>query len=92
LVVTTKTFWSNVGPGNAARELAKELVKLGVDLVAVVHADSHVESAQEPIPNKEPIPIDVPLPPPLRYYLVSKEGSKTTEVDTRRLWRRLCDP
>lgn len=50
LIVVTPHFWSEVGVGNATRELTQELMKLGVDLVAVIHGDSHVNNVHEPIP------------------------------------------
>jgi len=39
LIVVTTHFWSEVGIGNAAMELTEELLRLGVELIAVIHGD-----------------------------------------------------
>ena len=81
LVVVAKAFWSDEGQANATREVTKELVKLGVELVAVVHADSYVNSLHEPIPDKTPISIDIKhnlitRAPPISRYLMSRRAAK----------------
>jgi len=50
LVVVTPHFWSDVGVGNAVRELTNELVKLGVDLAGLIHADPYVSNTYPSTP------------------------------------------
>jgi len=80
LVVVAKAFWSDVGEANAAREVTAELVKLGVELITVIHADSHVKGRREPIPQKTLSPINVEhgllSRPPLNYYCLSARAAK----------------
>ena len=72
LVVVTQGFWSDEGQANATREVTKELVKLGVELVAVIHTDRCVDHLQEPFPNRSPMSIAseslLLSRPPLKYY------------------------
>jgi predicted LPLAT superfamily acyltransferase len=80
LVVVTKTFWSDVGVGNAAREIARELVRLGVELITVIHADA-VVTPNEPRANVTPIAIRgrnsllmcIPL---IDSYLLSRRAAR----------------
>jgi glycosyltransferase involved in cell wall biosynthesis len=84
LIVVTRAFWSDVGEANAAREVTKELVKLGVELVTVIHADSNVKGRHEPIPQKtlEPISVDrgILSMPPFYDYRVSARAAKMLKL------------
>jgi glycosyltransferase involved in cell wall biosynthesis len=84
LVVVARAFWSDVGEANAAREVTTELVKLGVELIAVIHADSHVKGRQEPIPQKTRVPISVEhgllSRPPLSNYCLSARAAKMLKL------------
>jgi glycosyltransferase involved in cell wall biosynthesis len=81
LVVVTRAFWSDVGEANAARELTKELVKLGVELIAVIHADPHVNGRHQPSPKKTPMRMSIGhgllSKPPLAWYYLSARAAKT---------------
>jgi len=85
LIVVTTHFWSEVGVGSAARELTKELVKLGVDLIAVIHGDSGEKAncAHEFGLDKASITIDVKdnlFLRPLRPYFLSKRALKSLKL------------
>jgi glycosyltransferase involved in cell wall biosynthesis len=81
LVVVARAFWSDVGEADAARELTTELVKLGVELIAVIHADSHVKSPYQPFPQKTLMPLSMGhgllSKPPLDWYYLSARAAKT---------------
>jgi glycosyltransferase involved in cell wall biosynthesis len=84
LVVVTRAFWSDVGEANAAREVTKELVKLGVELITVIHADSRVKGRHEPIPRKILKSISVEQGilsrPPFYDYRVSARTAKMLKL------------
>jgi len=85
LIVVTTHFWAEVGVGNAAMELTKELLKLGVELIAVIHGDrvtraQRLNCAHEFGLDKQSICIEVKnnsLLIPLRPYLLSKRAAKS---------------
>lgn len=54
MLIVTKDFWSDVGAANAAREVAKELVRLGVELITIIHDDSITITSAEPRPKTAP--------------------------------------
>jgi glycosyltransferase involved in cell wall biosynthesis len=81
LVVVAKNFWAEDGTSAAATELTRELVKLGIDLVTVVHANPCVSSVHEPKPEKAPVFIDVKdnwflRRPPFEQNLLSRKAAK----------------
>jgi glycosyltransferase involved in cell wall biosynthesis len=84
LVVVTRAFWSDVGEANAAREVTKELVKLGVELVTVIYADSHVKGQHEPIPRKilesTSVGRGILSMPPFYDYRVSARAAKMLKL------------
>jgi glycosyltransferase involved in cell wall biosynthesis len=59
LIVVTPYFWSEVGIGNAVRELTKAMVKIGVELVAIVHADPHAKNVHPPVDEERHFSIDL---------------------------------
>jgi len=84
LVVVARAFWSDEGQANATREVTRELVKLGVELLVVLHADSHVDSLQEPVAQMSPVSIDVKhnfigQRTPLGYYNISRRAARVLE-------------
>lgn len=78
LLVIAKAFWSDEGQANATREVTKELVKLGVELLTVVHADSHAGYLGEPRTLISPISVDIKhnflarVPPIVDYSLARR--------------------
>ena len=81
LIVVAPTFWSEDGTGTAVRELTRELVKLNVDLVSIIHADPNVSSVYEPAPERTPIFMGgghhwFSNRPPFKFYLFSRRAAK----------------
>jgi glycosyltransferase involved in cell wall biosynthesis len=54
MLIVTKDFWSDFGMANAAREVAKGLVNLGVELITIIHDDSVTITSDEPKPSIAP--------------------------------------
>jgi glycosyltransferase involved in cell wall biosynthesis len=81
LIVVTPHFWSEVGVGVAARELTHELMKLGVDLIAVIHGDTHacsyVNNTHESIRTISIGRKDNLLLTPFRIYLLSRRAAES---------------
>ena len=84
LIVVTSDFWSEVGVGTAARELTKELTKLGVNLIAIIHSDTraplYVNNAHKPI---RAISIDIKnnlFLKPFRRSLLSRRAAESLKL------------
>jgi glycosyltransferase involved in cell wall biosynthesis len=84
LIVVTWHFWSEFGVGVAASELTHELMKLGVDLIAVVHSDTHacscVNNAHEPIRTISIKRKDNLFLTPFRRYLLSRRAAESLKL------------
>ena len=81
MVIVTRDFWSDAGVANAAREIASELVKLGVELVTIIHADSVTSTSAELRPRIAPEAIhegnDLLMRlPQLANYILSKRAAR----------------
>jgi glycosyltransferase involved in cell wall biosynthesis len=84
LIVVTSDFWSEVGVGTAASELTKELTKLGVNLIAIIHSDTrapmYVNNADKPI---RAISIETKnnlFLKPLRISLLSRRAAESLKL------------
>jgi glycosyltransferase involved in cell wall biosynthesis len=81
LVVVARAFWSDVGEANAAKALTMELVKLGVELIAVIHAETHIKSQGQLFSEKALMPMSIGhgllSRPPLALYYLSARAAKT---------------
>lgn len=81
MLIVTRDFWSDVGAANAAREVARELVRLGVELVTIIHDDSVIITSNEPRPKIPPKAIHgsntiLMRLPHLANYILSKRAAR----------------
>jgi glycosyltransferase involved in cell wall biosynthesis len=81
MLIVTKDFWSDVGVANAAREVARGLVKLGVELVTIIHDDSVTITSDELKPSIAPEAIHggntlLMRFPQMANYLLSRRAAR----------------
>lgn len=90
MVIVTRGFWSDVGAANAAREIASELVKLGVELVTIIHTDSVIGTSDELRPRIASEAIhdgnDLLMRlPQLANYIISRKAAKILRSMQKRI-------
>jgi glycosyltransferase involved in cell wall biosynthesis len=82
LIVVTPNFWIEAGIGNAVRELTQELMKLSVELIAVVHGDSsaHLGNTHETIPNISIGLRKISVLKPFSRYILSMRAAEALKL------------
>jgi glycosyltransferase involved in cell wall biosynthesis len=80
MLIVTRDFWSDHGAANAAREVAKGLARLGVELITIIHEDSVITS-DGPTPTIAPKAIQaanasIMQIPQLANYIRSRRAAR----------------